>query len=81
MGLFNLGKIIVSNPEYILIPDYEGRDYEEKVKYLKNESPIKDLKAIKENKIIKIDLAGISPGVRISTEAKKIAEKLHGIKF
>ncbi|ASS38695.1 ABC transporter substrate-binding protein [Fusobacterium sp. oral taxon 203] len=74
-------KIIVSNPEYILIPDYEGRDYEEKVKYLKNESPIKDLKAIKENKIIKIDLAGISPGVRISTEAKKIAEKLHGIKF
>ena len=74
-------KIIVSNPEYILIPDYEGRDYEEKVKYLKNESPIKDLKAIKDNKIIKIDLAGISPGVRISTEAKKIAEKLHGIKF
>ena len=74
-------KIIVSNPEYILIPDYEGRDYEEKVKYLKNESPIKDLKAVKENKIIKIDLAGISPGVRISTEAKKIAEKLHGIKF
>ena len=74
-------KIIVSNPEYILIPDYEGRDYEEKVKYLKNESPIKDLKAIKENKIIKIDLAGISPGVRISTEAKKITEKLHGIKF
>ncbi|WP_022819354.1 ABC transporter substrate-binding protein [Fusobacterium russii] len=74
-------KIIVSNPEYILIPEYKGRNYEEKVDYLKNESPIKDLKAVRENKFIKIDLAGISPGVRIATEAKNIAEKLHGIKF
>lgn len=74
-------KIIVSNPEYILIPEYKGRVYEEKVDYLKNESPIKDLKAVRENKFIKIDLAGISPGVRIATEAKNIAEKLHGIKF
>ena len=74
-------KIIVSNPEYILIPEYKGRIYETKVDYLKNESPIKDLKTVRENKFIKIDLAGISPGVRIVTEAKNIAEKLHGIKF
>ncbi|MBR8823463.1 hypothetical protein IX293_001733 [Fusobacterium necrophorum] len=74
-------KIIVSNPEYILIPEYKGRIYETKVDYLKNESPIKDLKTVRENKFIKIDLAGISPGVRIATEAKNIAEKLHGIKF
>ncbi len=74
-------KIIVANPEYIIIPDYGDKTYESKVNYLKNESPIKDLKAIKENRFIKVSLAGISPSVRIAAEAKKLAEKLHGTKF
>lgn len=74
-------KIIVENPEYILIVDYGDKSYKSKVNFLKNESPIKTLKAVKENKFIKVNLAGISPGIRIGLEAKKLAEKLYKIKF
>lgn len=72
-------KIILSNPEYIIIVDYGDDSYESKVKFLKEKSPIKTLKAVKENKFIKVSLSGVSPGVRIVSETKKIAKALHGI--
>ena len=71
--------ILIKNPEYIIIVDYGDTSYESKVKFLKEESPIKTLKAVKENKFIKVSLAGISPGVRLVSEIKNIAKQLHGI--
>ncbi|AYZ74574.1 hemin receptor [Fusobacterium necrophorum] len=72
-------KIIIGNPEYIIIVDYGDDSYESKVKYLKESSPIKNLKAVRKNRFIKVSLAGVSPGVRIVDEVKNVARALHGI--
>lgn len=74
-------KVLVSDPEYIIIVDYGDVSYDAKIKFLKEDSPIKDLKAVKENKFIKVDLAAVSPGVRIVDAIKHIATELYGIKF
>ncbi|MBS9776391.1 MAG: ABC transporter substrate-binding protein [Fusobacterium sp.] len=73
--------VIMRNPEYIIIVDYGDTSFESKVMYLKNESPIKDLPAVRNNKFIRVSLASVSPGIRIGRAAKEIAEKLHGVKF
>lgn len=59
--------------------DYGDDSYESKVKYLKESSPIKNLKAVRKNRFIKVSLAGVSPGVRIVDEVKNVARALHGI--
>lgn len=74
-------KVILGDPEYIIIVDYGDDSYESKIKFLKEKSPIKTLKAVQENKFIKVSLASLSPGVRIVSGTKDIAKALHGIDF
>lgn len=58
-------KIIDSNPEVIVIVDYDNASSEEKIEFLKNRSPIKMLEAIKNNNFIVIPLNYISSGIHV----------------
>lgn len=72
--------LLIKKPEYILVVDYEDGSYQKKIDFLKNESPLKELDAVKKNKFISIRLSAITPGVRIVDEAKRIAKELNNIK-
>ncbi|MEG0297719.1 MAG: ABC transporter substrate-binding protein, partial [Clostridium sp.] len=67
--------IVAKNPEVILVTDFEaGTNPEEKIEFLKSHPALKDVDAIKNNKIYVVQLADLSPGVR----NPMIIEKMHG---
>lgn len=67
--------IVARNPEVILVTDYEAGDKpEDKIKFLKSHPALKDVDAIKNNRIYVVGLADLSPGVRNS----KVIEKMNG---
>lgn len=75
----NWEKVLIENPEIIIIVDYGDQTTENKIKFLKENSPIKNLKAVKENKFVIIELAALSAGVRNVDAIKKLAKSFHNI--
>ena len=75
----NWEKVLVENPDIIVIIDYGDQSAESKIKFLKEKSPIKDLKAVKNNKFVVIELADITAGVRNVDAIKKLAKAFHNI--
>lgn len=67
--------VVAKNPEVIIVTDYmAGSPVEEKVNFLKNHPALKDVDAIKNNRIYVVGLADLSPGVRNS----KVIETMYG---
>ena len=57
--------IVKKNPEVILVTDFlAGQPAKEKIDFLKSNPALKDVPAIKNNKIYVVKLADLSPGVR-----------------
>lgn len=72
-------KVLVEDPERILVIDYGDNKVEQKISYLKEKSPIKDLDAVKNNKISVIKLVDISAGIRNIEAIKKLMKEFHNI--
>lgn len=75
----NWEKVLVENPDIIVVINYGDESAENKIKFLKEKSPIKSLKAIKNNKFVVIELADITAGVRNVNTIKKLAKAFHNI--
>lgn len=75
-GVGTWEKVLDENPEVILVIDYGNTPYEEKVKYLKNSSPISQLEAVKRERFLRVPLSYISPGVKISKGIEMISNGL-----
>ena len=70
--------IAAENPEVILVTDFmAGKPVEEKIDFLKAHPALKDVPAIKNNKIYVVGLADLSPGVR----NPKLIEEMYGYFF
>lgn len=74
-------KVLIEDPDIILIIDYGDNSYEKKRKYLKEDSPIKNSTAVKNNKFAIIGLEDISAGVRNIEAIKKMAKSFHNIEI
>ncbi|MBC2851122.1 ABC transporter substrate-binding protein [Cetobacterium sp. 8H] len=74
-GVGNWERVLEKNPDVIVVVDYGDTSYEEKVKFLKERSPISELTAVQENKFIRVPLSYLSPGVRVAEGIKLMAEK------
>ena len=74
-------KVLIEDPDIILIIDYGDNSYEKKRKYLKEDSPIKNSTAVKNNKFAIIGLEDISAGVRNIEAIKKMAKFFHNIEI
>lgn len=72
-------KVLIEDPERILVIDYGDNKVEQKISYLKEKSPIKDLDAVKNNKISVIKLVDISAGIRNIEAIKKLLKDFHNI--
>ncbi|MGX4598720.1 ABC transporter substrate-binding protein [Faecalimicrobium sp. JNUCC 81] len=67
--------VVAQNPEVIVVTDYlAGSPVQEKIDFLKKHPALKNVDAIKNNKIYVVGLADLSPGVRNS----QVIEKMHG---
>ena len=70
--------IVAQNPEVIVVTDYlAGSTVEEKIEFLKSHPALKDVDAIKNDKIYVVGLADLSPGVR----NPMVIEKMYGYFF
>lgn len=70
--------IVAENPEVILITDFmAGQPVQEKIDFLKSHPALKDVPAIKNNKLYVVGLADLSPGVR----NPKLIEQMYGYFF
>lgn len=77
----NWEKILIEDPEMIVIVDYGDNSYENKIKFLKEESPIKECQAVKNNKFVVVGLGDISVGVRNVNTIKKLAKAFHNVEI
>ena len=67
--------VVAENPEVIVVTDYlAGSPVEEKIEFLKSHPALKDIDAIKNDKIYVVGLADLSPGVR----NPMVIEKMYG---
>lgn len=70
--------VVAKNPEVILVTDYlAGDSVENKINFLKTHPALKDVPAIKNEKIYVVGLADLSPGVR----NPKLIEQMYGYFF
>lgn len=70
--------VVAKNPEVILVTDFmAGEPVENKINVLKSHPALKDVPAIKNNKIYVVGLADLSPGVRNA----KVIEQMYGYFF
>lgn len=70
-------KVLMEEPDMILIIDYGDNSADKKIEYLKEKSPIKELDAVKNNKFTVIGLGDISAGIRNVDAVKKLAKMFH----
>ena len=70
--------VVAENPEVIVVTDYlAGSLVEDKIEFLKSHPALKDVDAIKNNRIYVVGLADLSPGVR----NPMVIEKMYGYFF
>ncbi|WP_418965634.1 ABC transporter substrate-binding protein [Cetobacterium sp.] len=75
-GVGTWEKVLDENPEFIVIVDYGNTSYDKKVRYLKNDSPIAQLEAVKKDRFIRVPLSYISSGIKISKGIEIISNRL-----
>nr|WP_317332318.1 ABC transporter substrate-binding protein [uncultured Romboutsia sp.] len=67
--------VVSKNPEVIVVTDYlAGSPVEEKIEFLKSNPALKDVDAIKNDRVYVVGLADLSPGVR----NPMVIEKMYG---
>lgn len=72
--------IVQKNPEIIVVTEYyAGITGDEKIKFLKNNPALKNIDAIKNNRIYKIGLIDLAPGIRNSKAVHKLYNMFYGI--
>lgn len=73
--------IVEKNPEVILVTDFlAGQPVKEKIDFLKSHPALKDVPAIKNNKIYAVKLADLSPGVRNPMVIEEMHNYFYGYK-
>lgn len=71
--------IVQKNPEIIVVTEYySGITGNEKIKFLKNNPSLKDVDAVKNNRIYKIGLIDLAPGIRNSKAVGKLYNMFYG---
>lgn len=71
--------VVAKNPEVIVVTDYlAGSPVQEKIDFLKKHPALKNVDAVKNNKIYVVGLADLSPGVRNSQVIKKMNGYFYG---
>lgn len=74
-------ELIALNPEYIVIHDYSGSEYDAKVTALKADPELNTLDAVQNERFIRLSLEDIMPGMRSVPTVQTLAKALYAEKF
>ncbi len=78
-GTVSFESIVEKNPQVIVVTEYyAGISGDEKIKFLKNHPGIRETDAVKNNRIYKIGLIDMAPGIRNSKTVGKLYEMFYG---
>ena len=70
--------VVSKNPDYIIVMDYKDSDpLEQKLNFLKTHPALKELDAVKNDRIFTLGLSDVLAGPRNVTAIEKIARELH----
>lgn len=70
--------VIDRDPDAIVVLDFGGSDPSQKLAYLRSHPGLRDLRALRENRILVLGYDDLTPGPRNVSAVEKIAEFLHG---
>ncbi|TDB94619.1 iron transporter [Micromonospora fluostatini] len=70
--------VVAADPEVIVIVDY-GVPYEEKKKALMNTPSMRNVTAVREGRIFRLEFADVMAGPRVATSAEKLAAYLRSV--
>lgn len=65
-----------ADPDWIVVIDASWDPAEDKITYISNDPALKDMRAVKEKKFLKVPFSKTTPGVMLVDGAKQIAEQL-----
>lgn len=74
-------ELIALNPEYIVIHDYSGSEYDAKVTALKADPELNTLDAVQNERFIRLSLEDVMPGMRSVPTVQTLAKALYAEKF
>lgn len=77
----NWEDVVDRNPEYIVIIDYGEPDAQGKIDFLKTQSELADVEAIKNDKFVVLTYAEATPGPRNVARTRTLAEAFYPEKF
>lgn len=69
--------ILALNPDYIIVTDYEGSTYADKVETIKSDPYLSQLDCVKNEKFICMSLENAMPGIRCADTAELIAAAIY----
>lgn len=67
--------VLERDPEIILIVNYGGENYQEKIKFFKENDFTRELDAVQNNNFVVVNLADISPGPRVGKALEKMSKE------
>lgn len=73
----NWEAVVDKNPDYIIINDYGDKSAQDKINFLKTHPALKDMKAIKEDKFIVIQLSSMFEGIRNDEAVEFLASEMY----
>lgn len=73
--------VVVADPWCIVIHDYEGSSYDDKVSALKADPQLSQLDCVKNERFIRLSLEDAMPGMRVIPTVEAIAQVLYPDKF
>lgn len=66
--------VLERDPEVILIVNYGGEKYQDKIEFFKENNFTRELDAVKNNNFVVVNLADISPGPRVGKALEKMSK-------
>jgi len=70
-------EVLKREPDVILIHDYDAPSLEDKIKAIKNEPALSQLKCVKEERFVAIALESVLPGIRMAYAVEVLSEGFH----
>lgn len=68
--------VVAANPDFIIIHDYKGSSFDDKVAALKENSELKYLDCVRNERFIKLSLENVMPGMRSAITVETIAHTM-----
>lgn len=80
-GVVEFENVLSAVPDYIIVHDYDGVSYDEKIKQIKADPYLSQLGCVQNDRFIKLSLENVLPGSRTALTVETIAQSIHADKY